>query len=224
MARDYFQGSDEPEWQGDPFARLAVVCAAKKLTLREAECLNCYVRGMSLRRTGEFLGIRSYRQVVWRHLRCAVAKLGATSPRRGTRSQWMHPVSVKTVLELIRTVDCHPRPQTYDHRGRPVTLRARVITPDDFGQHAHDWLDDLDLSLAPDLRGEREYDHEDDGEESRIDDPGNADGTGRAGSGAAVGHPSVAGSYRCGTRSTVGVDRRGTDGSHGKHGSQSAGV
>ena len=147
---EMFTGSNAPEWQGEVFVWLAGKCAHFKLTWREAGCLNCYVRGQSLRQTAQIMGISS-RSQVRDHIRGACEKLGVMSKRRGTARRWMSSGSVKTTLDLMRTVDCNPRPLTYDQLGRPVTLRSKIIAPSDFGEWESDWMDDLDFSMVREL-------------------------------------------------------------------------
>jgi DNA-binding CsgD family transcriptional regulator len=138
----------QAEWGGYPYDRLARICEAGGLTEREARVLNLYCRGLSFRAMGEVLGIRRYRVIVWRHLHRAVEKLASVREReRGARREWF-----RFILECVRNVRQGEAPPTLacDENGRPVTLRARLVSVDDLAGRGEDLFEELARSLSGD--------------------------------------------------------------------------
>lgn len=156
---------DSAEWQGPFFERLALLCQACGLTELEARSVNCCARGLSLVMAGQLLGLegtpKQIKGAMWHNLHRASGKLEAfvysrqrSRPPSERRASTSSNKFLWDVLSVMRTTDCKPRPLTYDERGTPVTVRGRLVIPDDLKRESRpqpDWLDDLCVTLGAKL-------------------------------------------------------------------------
>lgn len=160
-----------PEWQGPFFEQLAEVCQAAALTILEARAVNCSARGLSLLESGRVLGMAGsavhIRKAMWANLHRASGRLAAfvyanrpphdPDRQRSTSSN----AFLWEVLDCMRSFVSNPRPVTYDERGTPVTVRGRLVIPDDLKRPERPpatWLDDLCLTIQARLSEDREHD------------------------------------------------------------------